>query len=218
PDLLTQLVNTDGMSDDLIRDQILTMLIAGHDTSTALLAWALHLLAIHPDMMQEAVAEVDAVVGVGDVSAEHIAKLHYLDSFIKETLRMYPPIHVGNRMAAQDTEIAGYELKAGTRVMASIYLSQRDVRYWDKPNEFCPARFAKGTKKPKAFSYVPFGAGKRTCIGAAFAQVEAKVVLARILQRFELADTGRKVSVHMGATLEPRPGVFLRVRKRQQKV
>ena len=214
PDLLTELVLTEGMSDDLIRDQILTMLIAGHDTSTALLAWALHLMAVHPEMMRKATAEVDSVVGRDDISAEHLPKLTYLDTFIKETLRMYPPIHVGNRMAAQDTQIAGYELKAGTRVMASIYLSQRDERYWDKPQKFCPARFAKGSKKPPAFSYVPFGAGKRTCIGAAFAQVEAKVVLARILQQFSLVDTGRKVHVHMGATLEPRPGVFLNVRRR----
>ena len=214
PDLLTHLVRDTDMTDDLIRDQILTMLIAGHDTSTALLAWALHLLAVHPEMMAQAVAEVDTVIGRDDITARHVSKLPYLDTFIKETLRLYPPIHVGNRMVVDDTSVAGYELKSGTRVMASIYLSHRDKRYWDAPDEFRPNRFARGTKKPKPFSYIPFGAGKRTCIGAAYAQVEAKVVLARILQQFELEDTGRKVHVHMGATLEPRPGVFLKVRRR----
>lgn len=215
PDLLTHLIHQPHLTDDLIRDQILTMLIAGHDTSTALLAWALHLLGQHPQAMAQAVAEVDAVVGQGDLTEAHMSQLPYLDSLIKETLRLYPPIHVGNRMTAVDTEVAGYELKAGTRVMASIYLSHRDGRYWDNPDEFRPERFARGAKKPPALTYVPFGSGKRTCIGAAFAQIEAKVVLARILQQFELVDIGRKVKPYMGATLEPHPGVFLRVHKRK---
>jgi cytochrome P450 len=215
PDLLTHLVSLPHMTDDLIRDQILTMLIAGHDTSTALLAWALHLLGQHPEAMAQAVAEVDAVVGQDDLTATHMRQLPYLDSFIKETLRLYPPIHVGNRIVAEDTTVSGYQLTAGTRVMASIYLSHRDGRYWQSPNEFKPERFARDAKKPPAFTYVPFGGGARACIGAAFAQVEAKVVLTRILQQFKLKDVGRKVKPYMGATLEPHPGVFLRVQRRK---
>jgi cytochrome P450 len=214
-DLLTHLASLPHMTDDLIRDQILTMLIAGHDTSTALLAWALHLLGKHPEALAQAVAEVDAVVGQDDLTESHMNQLPYLDSLIKETLRLYPPIHVGNRIVAEDTHISGYELKAGTRVMASIYLSHRDGRYWEAPNEFRPERFARNAKKPPAFTYVPFGGGARACIGAAFAQVKAKVVLARILQQFTLEDTGRKVKPYMGATLEPHPGVFLRVQRRR---
>ncbi len=164
--------------------------------------------------MAQAVAEVDDVVGQGDLTAGHMSRLPYLDSFIKETLRLYPPIHVGNRMVAQDTAVAGYQLNAGDRVMASIYLSHRDKRYWEEPDQFRPERFARDAKKPPAFTYVPFGGGARACIGAAFAQVEAKVVLARILQQFELVDVGRRVKPYMGATLEPHPGVFLRVRRR----
>ncbi len=213
-DLLTRLVHVPEMTDDLIRDQILTMLIAGHDTSTALLAWALHLLARQPGAMERAVAEVDAVLGREDFREEHAGHLPYLDQLIKETLRLYPPIHVGNRIVAQDTAVCGYELKAGSQLMASIYLSHRDERYWDDPEKFRPDRFARGAEKPPPFTYVPFGGGKRACIGAAFAQVEAKVVLARILQRFELNDMGRKVKPYMGATLEPHPGVFLRVQRR----
>ena len=212
--LLTHLVEVPGMSDDLIRDQILTMLIAGHDTSTALLAWSLHLLGQYPDMTAQAVAEVDAVIGKNDLTEEHVSQLPYLDSFIKETLRLYPPIHVGNRIVAEDTAVSGYELQAGTRVMASIYLSHRDERYWDAPERFRPERFARDAQKPPPFTYVPFGGGARACIGAAFAQIEAKVVLARILQKFDLHDMGRKVKPYMGATLEPRPGVFLRVQRR----
>jgi cytochrome P450 len=214
-DLLTQLVRAPDMDDDLIRDQILTMLIAGHDTSTALLAWALHLLGEHPDAMAQARAEVDAAPG-GDLPAAARANaLTYLDMVIKEALRLYPPIHVGNRFAAQDTEVAGYELQAGTRVMASIYLTHRDPRYWDEPEQFRPERFAPKTKRPSPFTYIPFGGGPRACLGASFAQVEARVVLARILQQFDLERTGRRVRPYMGATLEPHPGVFLRVRRRR---
>jgi cytochrome P450 len=129
-------------------------------------------------------------------------------------LRLYPPIHVGNRLVAEDTALSGYELRAGTRVMASIYLSHRDERYWEEPQAFRPERFERGGERPPAFTYVPFGGGPRACIGAAFAQVEAKVVLARILQRFTLEDVGRPVWPYMGATLEPHPGVFLRVKRR----
>ena len=216
PDLLTQLARNTGMTDDLIRDQILTMLIAGHDTSTALLAWALHLLGQHPHVMAKAQAEVDAVVGQDSLTVEQVNQLSYLDMVIKETLRLYPPIHVGNRIVAKDTAVSGYELAAGTRVMASIYLSHRDKRYWNKPQQFRPERFDRYGDKPPAFTYIPFGGGPRACIGASFAQVEAKVVLARILQQFDLTDTGRKVKPYMGATLEPHPGVFLRVQRRRR--
>jgi cytochrome P450 len=214
-DLLTHLASIPEMSDDLIRDQILTMLIAGHDTSTALLAWALYLLGQHPDVMARARLEVDNVLGDGDPDLESVNSLYYLEAVIKETLRLYPPIHVGNRIVAEDTAVTGYELQAGTRVMASIYLAHRDERYWDAPETFQAERFERGAERPPAFTYVPFGGGPRACIGAAFAQVEAKVVLARILQQFDLHDVGRRVKPYMGATLEPHPGVFLRVQRRK---
>jgi cytochrome P450 len=190
-------------------------LIAGHDTSTALLAWVLHLFSIHPTIMNQAQAEVDAVVGRGSISAARVEQLVYLDAVIKETLRLYPPIHIGNRIVSEDTTISGYELQAGARVMASIYLTHRDDRYWDSPQHFRPERFAPDAARPPAFTYVPFGGGPRSCIGATFAQIEAKVVLARILQQFDLKSAGRKVKAYMGATLEPHPGVFLAVHRRR---
>ncbi len=214
-DLLGRLIRVPGMDDGLIRDQLLTMLIAGHDTSTALLAWALHLLSQHPAEMAQAQGEVDAILGQTAPTAQQINHLSYLDLIIKETLRLYPPIHVGNRIVAEDTTVTGYELTTGTRTMVSIYLSHRDERYWPHPKQFQPQRFAQGQKRPPALTYIPFGAGPRNCIGATFAQVEAKVVLARILQRFEIEDTGHKVRPYMGATLEPHPGVFVNVRRRR---
>jgi cytochrome P450 len=139
-----------------------------------------------------------------------------MDQVIKEALRLYPPIHVANRRAATDVTIQGYHVPADTRVMASIYLSHRDPAYWPDPEAFCPARFdhqAAGKQPP--FTYVPFGGGPRNCIGAAFAQVESKVVLARLLQTFDFdLLNGPEIRPYMGATLEPRPGVKMRLRRR----
>jgi len=228
-DLLAKLIN-EGLDDDIVRDQLLTMLIAGHDTSTALLAWVWYLLGTNPEAMAQAKAEVDAVIGnqlsengkpITDnaPSIEQINQLTYLDMVIKEALRLYPPIHMGNRRALEDMTLAEYDVPQDTRVMYSIYLSHRDERYWDEPEEFCPHRFDKdqtqqGERPP--MTYIPFGGGPRNCIGAAFAQVESKVVLARILQRFDLdLLNGDKIKPHMGATLEPKPGVLIRVSQRE---
>lgn len=218
-DLLGQLVAHSGFSDDLIRDQLLTMLIAGHDTSTALLAWVFYLLGMHPKALARAQAEVDAVV-VSDSrppTLEEINRLEFLDMVIKEALRLYPPIHVGNRRAAVDVTVQGYHVPAGTRVMHSIYLSHRDRNHWQDPEEFCPERFDRHHEdKRPPLSYLPFGGGPRNCIGAAFAQVESKVVVARLLQLFDFELlNGQAIRPYMGATLEPRPGVEMRVRRRR---
>lgn len=213
-DLLGALIAS-GLSDGLIRDQLLTMLIAGHDTSTALLAWALYLLGAHPDAMARARAEVDAVLGRRMPAIEHAAQLPYLDRVVKETLRLYPPIHLGTRTAAMDLEFNGYRIPAGARVLYSIYLTHRDPRYWPDPDRFDPERFAPESSKARApYTYVPFGGGPRICIGFAFAEAEVKIVLARLLQQFKLTFTGHPVHPHMGATLEPRPGVMMHARRR----
>jgi cytochrome P450 len=217
-DLLGRLVAAPGMNDDLIRDQLLTMLIAGHDTSTASLSWTLYLVGRHPEAMARLQAEVDAVLTSADdpPGAEQLGRLSYLDLVFKEALRLYPPIHVGNRRTSEAMTIAGYAVPAGTRVMYSIYLSHRDKDFWPDPERFKPERFERGQdEKRLPLTYVPFGGGPRNCIGASFAQVEAKVVLSRILQRFDLQLlNGDKVRPYMGATLEPRPGVLMRVRRR----
>jgi len=207
----------DEMSDDLIRDQLLTMLIAGHDTSTALLAWALFMLGSHPDALAEATVEARTVLGEEPPTPDDLKQLTFLDTIIKETLRLYPPIHVGNRRAGHDTEVEGYPVPQDNRVMYSIYLSHRDPAHWEEPDSFCPARFDRSQREsaPPAFAYLPFGGGPRNCIGATFAQVEAKAVLGKILHDFDLELLPGRVHEHMGATLEPRPGVKMRVQKRR---
>jgi cytochrome P450 len=212
PDLLQHLIDG-GLDDDRIRDQMLTMLIAGHDTSTALLAWTFHLLGTHGEVMDQLTAEIDAALNGRAPTAPSGWQPRLLDHVIKESLRLYPPIHIGNRIAAEDMDFDGERLAAGERMFYSIYLTHRDPQLWQDAEEFCPHRFD-GARKTPPFAYVPFGGGPRACIGAAFGQAEARLVLGRLLQthRFELQN--RNVYAHMGATLEPRPGVFMRVSRR----
>jgi len=200
-DLLQHLIDA-GLNDDLIRDQMLTMMIAGHDTSTALLAWTFALLGQHPDVHQRVIEEVDTM-----------EKSPLLDQVIKESLRLYPPIHIGNRRIAEEMEFTEGNVPKDERMFYSIYLTHRDPEIWQNAESFCPERFANGKKTPP-FSYVPFGGGPRTCIGAAFGQAEARIVMAHLLRNYKFEFTNHKITPHMGATLEPRPGVMMKVKKR----
>jgi len=203
-DLLGHLIAA-GLDDGRIRDQMLTLLIAGHDTSTALLAWTFALLGQHPEVLTRLVLELDENPG---------ARPPLLDEVIKEALRLYPPIHVGNRMVAESIPFKDGVVPAGERLFYSIYLSHRDPAVWENSDEFCPGRFSRGRSQPP-FAYIPFGGGPRACIGAAFGLAEARIVMARLLQtfRFEPLNAG-KIRAHMGATLEPRPGVMMKITHR----
>ncbi len=205
-DMLSLLIQA-GMDSAHIRDQLLTMFIAGHDTSTATLSWALHLLTEHPAAAQRAHDEIDTVLGNNPPTPQVLPQLEYIEQIINETLRLFPPIHLGSRVALEDLTFDGYTIPKGSRVLYSIYLTQRHPKYWPDPNAFNPDRFARGTKH-EPYTFLPFGGGARNCIGRAFAEVETKVVLARLLQRFRFEKRGGAVHQHMGATLEPRPGVL----------
>jgi cytochrome P450 len=210
-DMLSLLI-AGGMSDELIRDQLMTMLTAGHDTSTAMLSWAMVLLGNHPEIQAKAREEIRSVLGDTPPVSENIMHLPYLEQIINETLRLYPPAHLGSRIATSDLEFKGYHIPAGTRVLYSIYLTHRHPAFWDRPDDFIPERFApenKGEHPRPHYAYVPFGGGPRICIGMAFAQVEMRVVLARILQRFTLGKPAGSIYMRMGAALEPRPGVTI---------
>jgi cytochrome P450 len=200
-DLLQHLIDA-GLSDQIIRDQMLTMLIAGHDTSTALLAWTFVLLGRHPEVYARLVEEID-----------RMEKSPLLDQVIKESLRLYPPIHIGNRVVQENVDFEGNRIPAGSRMFYSIFLTHHDPSVWEGADEFCPERFAQGRKTPP-FAYIPFGGGPRACIGAAFGQAEARIVLARLLRSFHFELVKRDIHAHMGATLEPRPSVDMRVTKK----
>lgn len=213
-DMLSILIQA-GMQDDLIRDQLMTMLIAGHDTSTASLSWALYLLGQHPDVMAQAQHEIDNSLGDAPPNPENTRELTYLTQVINETLRLYPPIHLGSRIANRDLIFDRYRIPAESRVLYSIYLTHRHADLWPDPDSFDPDRFAPGTERDP-YTFLPFGGGPRNCIGMVFAQVETRIVLARILQQFNLHKRGGNVHIHMGATLEPRPGVMIQPQGRNR--
>jgi cytochrome P450 len=215
-DLLSLLVATDWMDDDLIRDQLLTMLIAGHDTGTALMAWTLYLLGRNPRAMARARSEVDTVLGNRAPDSDSLRQLDYLSRVVKESLRLYPPIHVGTRRAQEELALEGYRLPRDNRILYSIYLTHRDPKRWHNPDEFDPDRFVveRGERTHEPYAYVPFGGGPRNCIGAVFGQVEAQAVIARLLQTRNLLLVSDDVRPYMGATLEPHPGVMMTVSRR----
>lgn len=212
PDLLQHLLDA-GLDDARVRDQMLTMLIAGHDTSTALLAWTFALLGRDEAIHRRLVQELDEALQGSPPEAPSGWQPALLDHVIKESLRLYPPIHTGNRMIAEEISFEGCPLPTGGRMFYSIYLTHRDAEHWTEPDAFRPERFARGRKTPP-FAYVPFGGGPRACIGAAFGQAEARLVLARLLQTWRFEPPLGRIHAHMGATLEPRPGVRMRVWKR----
>ena len=208
-DLLTHLVQA--FADDaLVRDQLLTMLIAGHDTSTAHLAWTLYLLGTHPPWLARVHDEVRGALDGARLTPAAVRALPALRQVLRESLRLYPPIHALSRTAVHDVELAGYRIAAGTRLLVSVYLVHRHPRYWAAPAAFRPERWA-ADPPPYPYSYVPFGGGPRNCIGGAFAQLEAPLVLATLLQRWDLHVEARPVAPHMGATLVPRGPIALRV-------
>ncbi|HRE47360.1 MAG TPA: cytochrome P450 [Aggregatilineales bacterium] len=213
-DLLGLLLATPGITDGHIRDQMLTMIIAGHDTSTGLLSWVLYLLGKHPDIQARARAEVAAVLGDAPPTMESLGRLKFVGHVIDETLRLYPPAHLGSRIAARDLEFNGYTIPAGVRVTYSIYVTHRHPDHWENPLCFDPDRFLPERSRGRApYSFLPFGGGARNCIGAAFAQVEAKVILTRLLSRYRFVLLREAVHEHMAVTIEPRPGVFMRVER-----
>jgi cytochrome P450 len=211
-DMLATLIES-GLEDSLIRDQLLTMLIAGHDTSTALLSWTWYLLGSHPEELERVAGEVVAIKG-SSIEADHaIKQLPGLDRVLTEALRLYPPIHLGSRVAARELEFQGYHIPADTRVIYSIYLTQRHPDHWEQPAHFDPDRHLPG-RRSAPYTWIAFGGGPRNCIGAAFGRVESLLVMSHILARYHVELVERNVHPHMGATLEPRPGVRMRVSPR----
>ena len=186
------------MTVEEIRDEMITLLVGGHESTAASLAWAIHRLLEHPDVLAAAQAEVASVVGNGPhtpaPTAEQVAKLVYLDAVIKETARLNPVVPVVVRQLTTDLRVGDSSLPAGSIAASCIYLVHRRPDLWNEPEVFDPTRFVGSRADPYAF--FPFGGGVRHCIGAAFATYEMKVVLARILSRVVLRrNPGRPVRV-----------------------
>ncbi|NJK79662.1 MAG: cytochrome P450 [Chloroflexaceae bacterium] len=187
-DILTLLLaarDEDGqpMTDEELRDELLTLLFAGHETTASALAWALYWIHYLPEVQQHLLAELDALPA--DATPAIVAKLPYLSAVCQETLRLYPIALNGfPRILKQPMEVAGYSLPTGTAIIPSIYLAHRRQQVYPEPEQFRPERFLERQFSP--YEYLPFGGGNRLCIGQAFALFEMKLAIATLLSNFEL--------------------------------
>ena len=176
------------MSDEEIRDEMITMLVVGHETTATSLAWVMHCLLENPNVLETVRAEVASAAGTGPSvprpPAEEIAQLGYLDAVIKETARLHPVVPIVGRQIETDMRVGDHELPAGSIVAPCIYLTHRRPDLWPDPDAFTPARFVGRRVDP--YMFFPFGGGVRHCLGAAFATYEMKIVLARVLSRVTL--------------------------------
>jgi retinoid hydroxylase len=205
------------LSDREVRDQVMTLLFAGHDTSTSTIAFLLYELARHPAVLARLLEEQDRVLGGEPPTAEQLmGELPELETVLDETLRLYPPAWIGPRKAVETFSFAGQEVPAGAYVNYCSWASHRLPDVWPEPEAFVPERFAPEAKAalPKG-AYVPFGGGSRTCIGMRFGQLEIKAVVTLLLQRFRLElFPGRTMTIRQMPTLSPREPLEMIVRER----
>lgn len=198
-------VDGTGMDDRQLRDEVMIMFAAGHETTANAMAWAFFELQRHPEVLTKLRAEVDAVLDGRTPTAADLPRLAYTRMVIEETLRLYPPVFITNRQAVQEDAICGCRIPAGALISVSPYALQRDPRFWHEPEVFDPERFNPQVKSERPrFAYFPFGGGPRQCIGKDFALYEAAVVLAMSVQRFEwrLAP-GEQVTPELRVTYRP---------------
>ncbi|MDP9729453.1 cytochrome P450 [Alicyclobacillus tolerans] len=199
-DFLSQSL-TDAYGESFVTDQFMTLLIAGHDTVTSLLAWSIALLAKFPEWQKRIRKEICNEMGDSLANVRTANQLHFLDQFIKEVLRLYPPIHSGIRTKrCPRTQESTQSLQE--RVMLSYYLLHRHESYWERPLEFDPMRWHEHFR-PTPYTYLPFGAGKRFCPGATFAKLQVKWMLARLLQQASIQANRHIPRQKMRAALEP---------------
>lgn len=207
----------DGLTDEEVRDQVMTLMFAGHDTSTSTLTFMLYELARNPVALAALQAEQDSVLAGAPPTPAHLEReLPYLDMVLDETLRLYPPAWIGPRRAVRDFEFAGKTVPAGAHVNYCSWASHRLPHVFPEPEAFVPERFTRERKAalPRG-AYVPFGAGSRICIGKRFGQTEVKLVATMLLQRLRMELLpGRAVKVRQMPTLSPSGGLAMRVRER----
>ena len=205
-----------GMDDRQLHDEVITLYLAGHETTASLLSWALYLLSRHPEVQVRARAEIDALMPEGVPTLEQLKALQYTSQVIHEVLRLYPPAWTIARNAVADDTLMGYRVPGGAIVMISPYFAHRQEAFWPEPLRFDPDRFAPAAVAERhPFAYFPFSLGPRICIGMQFSLSEARLVLATLLKRFEIHSTGgSEVRACAAGTLRPAGELRVRLQSR----
>jgi cytochrome P450 len=221
-DLLSRLMSAghpetgDTMSDEQLVDNLLTFLIAGHDTTAKALTWTLYLVSKSPEWEFRMLEEINRVVPDGPISGAHVDKLAIVQQVFKEGMRLYPSFPETSRVAARDVELGGELIRAGTFIDIPIYAIHRHRRLWDDPDRFDPRRFApENTAKHSRYQFIPFGGGPRVCIGASFAMTEGAALLATFVRAARFTcPPGFKPRPEARLSLAPKGGMCLNITMR----
>jgi cytochrome P450 len=222
-DLLSMLVQAQDADDGTrmtarqLRDEVMTLFLAGHETTAVALSWTWYLLARHPDVEARLADELRDVLGGRTPSVADLPRLKYADMVVTESMRLYPPAYGIGRQAAKATEIAGHAFARGDVFVAPTWVVHRDRRWFEEPEAFRPERWAGDlARRLPRFAYFPFGGGPRQCIGNSFAQMEAVLLLAAIAQRFQLSLVpDQRITPTPYVTLRPEPGIRMRLTHRR---
>jgi len=218
-DLLSMLVaarDEEGnpMSAQQLRDEVITLFVAGHETTANALTWAFYLVAQHPAVEAKLLAELAVLQGQAPALAD-LAHLPYTEQVIKEAMRLYPPAGGVTRQAIHDLELGGYPIAKGHTIAISTYVMHRDPTLYLDPERFDPERFTpENEAKLPRLAYLPFGGGPRICIGNSFAMLEARLILATILQRYHLTPPAKPVRAEQLFTLRPKGGLKMGLERR----
>jgi cytochrome P450 len=221
-DLLSMLLHAqdeDGsrMNDRQLRDEVMTLFLAGHETTALALSWTWYLLSQHPEVEAKLMSELESALGGRAPRVEDLPALRYAEAVVKESLRLYPPAWAFGRQAIEDCEIGGFHLPKGRQLYFFPWVVHRDRRYFENPESFCPERWADDrVKQMPRFAYFPFSGGARVCIGSSFAMMEAILVLATVAQRFKLRLVeGQEITPWPVFTLRPKHGIRMTMEKRE---
>lgn len=206
----------EAMSDRQLQDEVMTILLAGHETTAATLTFTFHLLAGHAEVAAELHRELDAVLGGRPPATEDLPRLPYTKAVVEESMRLMPPAWIIERRATADDRIGEFDLPRGSVALMSQWITHRHPRFWPEPESFKPERFLGDASRGRhRFAYFPFGGGERVCIGGSFALLEARLVLAALAQRFELhAVPDFELELDASITLRPRAGLPMRIERR----
>jgi cytochrome P450 len=197
----------EGMSDRQLRDEVMTLVLAGHETTANLLTWTFCLLSQHPEIARRVRDEALAVTGGRPATLEDVPRLKLVSMVLQESMRLLPPVWAFERQAIEEDAVMGFRVPARAIVGISPYCLHRHPRYWENPEGFDPERFApeRAQSRPR-YAYMPFGGGPRQCIGNNFALMEGQIILATLASRF-------RVDLAPGETIDPEPTVTLRPRR-----
>jgi cytochrome P450 len=199
----------EGMSDELVLSESMQLLVAGHETSSNALSWLLYLLSSRPDCLDKVRQEFDSVLGGAPLSYSDVPKFEFATQVIQEALRLYPPFWMVDRMALADDRVGDLAIPRGSTVVVYVYGAHHAPQYWENPESFDPERFTKANEKlHKPFTYLPFGAGPRGCIGGNYAMLQILMILSVLLRKYDLQLVpGQKIEARPMVILRPKDGI-----------